>query len=144
MIDRSRKEYWTGDQANDIASYLRQYAALDALDVRSTHCKGCGCDQHRLAVDAGIGAAKTRCERCGRETLLLDSERRLAGASLAEKNCPICGEALFQSQIGFVRRPNHSVSRVYIGSRCVSCGALMSFADWQIDYEATGEMERNL
>lgn len=144
MIDRSHKEYWIGDQATDIAEYLRLYSGLDMLELHAVHCTGCGSDTFMLEVDENAGVIQTQCNRCGKRKILLNGTDLLADAEPVSKSCPICGQSQFQLQIGFDRQSDRSIHWIFSGSRCTSCGALMSFADWETTNGLTIDSERNL
>lgn len=144
MIDTTKK-YWTGDSAEDINEYLRQYSEDDNIDVKPVVCRLCGNDSFELRVDRNENAIQVKCSECGTKKILLDCADVWKDAKPRLKKCPVCKNCrLYNVRVGFTRRDNGSVKWVYIGNRCTNCGTLGSYLDWKISYESTDEMERNI
>ena len=144
MIDRTPK-YWTGDQPDDIAEWLREYTENPELEVKPVVCRCCGRDDaFSLRVDAEEGAMQVTCTACKTKKRLLDSDEIWADCSPRSVRCRVCKERTNNVQVGFERREDGDVKWVYIGNRCTNCGTLGSYADWSIDYGPTDEMEKNI
>ena len=56
--------------------------------------------------------------------------------------CPICKGKNYNIRVGFLRRSTGEVRQVFIGNRCIECGTLGSYVDWDINYAPTDEMEK--
>ena len=144
MIDKTG-EYWVGDKPNDIDEYLRNYSEDEGIDIKPVICGNCRNTVFGVLADQDVGAIAVKCQRCGQKKILLDCEEVYEDAEPVQMKCPACGKGKEHNvKVGFIRRENGSVKWVYIGNRCVNCGALGSFLDWKIDYEPTDEMERNI
>lgn len=144
MIDTSKK-YRTGDSADDIDEYLKEYSEDDSIDVRPVICHSCGSDTFYLRVDQDEDAIQVECSECKCKKILLDCDEVWEDASPRLGKCPVCKSSKeYNVRVGFVRRENGSVKWVYIGNRCTNCGVLGSYLDWKVDYEPTDEMENNI
>ena len=144
MIDKTG-EYWVGDKPNDIDEYLRNYSEDEGIDIKPVICENCRNTVFGVLADQDEGAIAVKCQRCGQKKILLDCEEVYEDAEPVQMKCPVCKQGKeYNVKVGFIRRENGSVKWVYIGNRCVNCGALGSFLDWKIDYEPTDEMERNI
>lgn len=144
MIDTSKK-YWTGDNADDIDEYLREYSENNSIDVKPVICHSCGNDSFQLRVDQDEDAIQIKCTKCNAKKIILDCEEVWEDAQPKLGKCPVCKSSKeYNVKVGFVRRENGSAKWVYIGNRCTNCGTLGSYLDWKIDYEPTTEMENNI
>lgn len=144
MIDTSKK-YWTGDNADDIDEYLREYSENNSIDVKPVICHSCGNDSFQLRVDWDEVAIQIKCTKCNTKKIILDCEEVWEDAHPRLRKCPICKSSKeYNVKVGFIRRENGSVKWVYIGNRCTNCGTLGSYLDWKIDYEPTTEIENNI
>lgn len=144
MIDRTKK-YWTGDSSEDIEEYLREYSENEHLDYRAVVCHVCGNDALELRVDQNESVIQIKCPLCGTKKILLDCEEYWEDASPRLRKCSVCKTCKhFNVRIGFERRENGDVRWVYEGDRCVNCGTLGSFLNWEINYGPTTDMEQNI
>ena len=143
MIDTT-KEYWTGSEPSDIIEYLRAYSEDNALDVKPVQCRACGCKELRMVGDRDEGALQVVCTSCDAKKLLLDSAEYWKEVSHRTLKCPICKNKEHDIFVGFSRRDNGHVKWVYIGHRCTHCHVLGSAFDWEINYEPTNDMEKNI
>lgn len=144
MIDKSQ-EYWTGDSADDISEWLREYTEDNDIDVKPVICRSCRNDAFELTVDQDEDVIQVNCTKCGTKKILLDCEELWEEADPELRTCSVCkGCKSYNVRVGFIRRENGSVKWVYIGNRCTNCGTLGSYLDWKIDYEPTDIMESNI
>ncbi|MBQ8688171.1 MAG: hypothetical protein IJ512_06435 [Ruminococcus sp.] len=144
MIDTTKK-YWTGDSAEDVDEYLRQYSEDDNIDVKPVICRSCGNDFLELRVDRNAAAIQVKCPECGAKKILLDCDEVWQEAKPRLRKCSVCKNCKqYNVRVGFIRRDNGSAKWVYIGNRCTNCGTLGSYLDWKICYEPTDEMEQNI
>ena len=108
-------------------------------------CSECNNTIFSTFVDDEEDAIKVKCNRCGKEKILLDCDDVWEESRPKSVKCPVCKRGKeFNLKVGLIRRDNGSVKWVYIGNRCVNCGVLGFFLDWKIDYEPTDEMENNI
>lgn len=144
MIDTSKK-YWTGDNADDIDEYLREYSEDNSIDIKPVICSSCGNDSLQLRIDQNEDAIQIKCAKCNTKKIILDCEEVWEDAKPRLRKCSVCKTSKeYNVRVGFIRRENGNVRWVYIGNRCTNCGTLGSYLDWKIDYEPTEEMENNL
>lgn len=144
MIDKS-KEYWTGDSAEDIDEWLKEYAEDKEIEVKPVICRSCNNDSFEIRADQDEDAIEVKCTECGTKKILLDCEEVWEDARPKLKKCPICKKSKsYNVRVGFIRRESGSVKWVYIGNRCTECGTLGSYLDWKISYEPTDDMEMNI
>lgn len=129
-------EFWTGENADDLAEYLRRFSAdgYPADVVVRAACAACGSLRFRVALDDEEGAATRTCSDCSSVTAMLDSDEYLDDADLSDAECP-CGGDTFDVTVGFAMRENAEVRWIYVGLRCLTDGVLGCYADWKIDYE---------
>lgn len=142
MIDKSG-EYWTGDSAEDINEYLCCFAGKNDLEIKTVRCS-CGCDIFEATLDTFEKVIKVKCDKCGAEKFLLDSEDYWEEAKPEVAVCPICNSKKYNFRIGFIRRITGEVMWVYMGNRCTKCNVLGSYMDFGINYGPTTEMEKNI
>ena len=144
MIDKSGN-YWVGDSADDIKEYLEAYSGNSAIDVKPILCHSCGSNSLNMRVDCDEDVIQVKCPKCGYKKILLDCEEVWEDSNPRLCKCPVCKNGKeYNIQIGFSRRENGSVKWVYIGNRCINCGVLGSYLDWEVNYEPTDEMENNI
>ena len=144
MIDKT-KQYWTGDGPDDIDEYLRLYTREKALEVKPVICRKCEGDVFRVLLDPDEGVIQVICPNCGTEKLLLDSGEYWEDAQPEKWECPVCGgNDTCSVRVGLSRGGSGSVRWVTIGTRCTVCGTLGSPLDWEINYEPTDEMEKEI
>ncbi|MBQ8407659.1 MAG: hypothetical protein IJY39_02205 [Clostridia bacterium] len=142
MIDRSKEEYWTGNSAGDIHEYLCEYSEQEDIEVKAVECQICKGDVFTLKVDQDEGAIEVTCVKCKAKKLLLDSSEIWEECNPKTGSCPICKGKSYNIGVGFLRRSTGDVKHVFIGNRCIGCGALGSYVDWDINYGPTDEMEK--
>lgn len=142
MISKS-KDCWKGSGAEDIDEYLKQYSQDPRLDVKSAVCGSCGGSSFVVECDADECAIRLKCTRCGKRKFLADSEEYWEDADPETVQCPICGGSAYNVSSGF-SRDDDRIRWIYIGIRCIKCGALGSPLDWSIDYEPDGDLDRNI
>jgi hypothetical protein len=133
-IDSSGK-WWRGEDAADLAEYLRAYAAggIPADQVISAVCSRCAGTVFRLCVDGEEGGAERTCVACGQAVRMLDSEDHWDDLDLQPVICP-CGSDRMEVAAGFALRADREVRWVSVGFRCAQDGTLGCGADWKIDY----------
>ncbi len=144
MVDKSGK-YWYGSEAGDVDTFLREYAEDAHLDCRAVRCGNCGGEALKMRMDRVEGAIQVVCMDCGTKKILLDCGEIWEDANPRLRKCAACKTGVLHNvRVGFSRRADGNAQWVYIGSRCIGCGVLASYLDWEIDYAPTGEMENNL
>ena len=143
MIDRTPK-YRTGTSPDDMIEWLREYTEDDSLEVHHVKCQNCGNIALEARVDGDEGAIQYNCPECGTKKILLDGEDIWADCHPKKRKCIVCKNSRFNIAVGFIRRESGDVRWVYIGERCSNCGTLASYADWEINFGPTAEMEQNI
>jgi len=124
--------WWRGTIASDIEAYLREFTAQIRPASLFIHARcTCGSPRFKVEADDGKNAARRTCMSCGGERLMLDSGRRWGQGHPQGCRCP-CGGEVFEVAAGFTHRADRSVQRVTLGMRCVSCGMLGVYADWDV------------
>ena len=73
MIDKS-KEYWTGDSAEDIDEWLKEYTEEKEIEVNPVICRSCNNDSFEIRADQDEDAIEVKCTKCGTKKILLDCE----------------------------------------------------------------------
>ena len=142
MISKS-KDYWKGSAADDINEYLRLYSKSKDIEIKNVVCESCGGTDFVVDCDSDECAIRVKCARCGRMKFIADSEEYWEDADPETVICPICGCNIYNVKAGFVR-DEERIKWIYIGIRCIRCGALGSPLDWSIDYEPDEELDRGL
>lgn len=140
MLDKSGN-WWKGDDFTDLRDFVQAYSAENFATARveQSRCGDCGGSSLRLRVDDEEGGAEKSCPRCGTSALLLDSEDYWEDADPGDASCP-CGHEVFEVGVGFALRDDGDIRWVYVGARCVACGTLGVYADWEIDYSPTANL----
>jgi hypothetical protein len=135
MIDKSG-EHWRGDDVDDLAECVREFAAgrYPVEHVRPLVCAGCGGTTFEVLIDVEEGCAATTCVTCQAQAAVADSEDYLDDADLEECACP-CGGEMFSAVVGFAMTESGEVRWISLGLRCVADGVLGVYTDWKIDYE---------
>ncbi|MFG2053260.1 hypothetical protein ACGFI9_04430 [Micromonospora sp. NPDC048930] len=136
MIDTTG-EWWTGDNAADVADYLREYAAegYPVDHVADSVCASCDGRTFRLTINAlsNDGAHRT-CVGCGSSAFIADSEDYWEDEAVGRVVCP-CGADIFDVAVGFaLRGTREDVKWISVGVRCVADGVLAVPVDWKINY----------
>lgn len=134
-------DVWRGEDAADLARYLRDFEAggYRVSEVVAAVCAGCDGKVFRLRADADEGCAERTCADCGKTALMLDSEDYWDGALPEEVRCR-CGADLFEVAVAFSLRANGDVRWVSVGMRCTNDGVLGCCADWKIDYSPSADL----
>jgi hypothetical protein len=129
------KEWWTGDTAADLDTYLAAFTADAYTAERFVHatCASCHGTTFALRADDAEGCAQRVCTGCGLATFMLDSETYAEDAELDDAQCP-CGGQVFELAVGFALFDDGEVRWVYVGARCVSDGVLGVYIEWKVDY----------
>lgn len=133
-IDKSGLS-WRGSDAADIDEYLSAYSASNYPVARVVHarCAQCGGSVFSLRVDDAEGCAQRTCVSCADDRLMLDSAETVDDAHLADATCP-CGNASFETAVGFAHTATGEIKWVYLGLRCTVDHVLGVYTDWKIDY----------
>ena len=136
MIDRSGT-WWTGESFDDLREYVVDFTAggYPAGPIVQSSCE-CGGTVFGLRLDDEEGCAQRRCDACGAEALLADSDEYWDDAEPDDAACP-CGGERFELGVGFSLRDDGDVRWVTVAGRCVTCGVLGAYVDWKIDYSPT-------
>lgn len=139
-IDSSGR-WWRGEDAADLAEYLKRLAAGGYSIDRTVQavCDGCAGGSFRLRADGEEGAAERTCIRCNRVLLMLDSEDHWEDAEPTTLECA-CGADVFEVVAGFSLRADGEVRWISVGIRCLGDGVLGCCADWKIDYSPSGHL----
>jgi hypothetical protein len=139
VIERG-EEVWTGDDANDVAEYLREDTA-DGYPADRFVAAVCSCagSVFRLAADADEGCARRRCPACGVTHFICDSGEVVDDSALTPVRCP-CRSRTFEIVAGFSHREDGTVRWLSVGVRCVSCGILGCPVEWAVDTARTGHL----
>jgi hypothetical protein len=134
-------QFWSGENFDDLAEYLREYQAggYSVGRVGELACSGCAKKTFNVAADHTEGCARVRCVACNTDTYIADSSEFAADADLAECSCP-CGGQTFNVGVGYALREDGEVRWISVGVRCVDDGTLGVYADWKIDYSPTGHL----
>ncbi len=140
-IDKSGR-WWKGSVPEDIDEFLRAYTqdggvTLDRIVAsRST----CGSQEFTLDADRNEGLAQWICAKCGESRFIGDSDEYWAEAKPRRLRCVECRNEVHNLAIGFALRADGEVKWLVVGERCVRCGVLSSFVDWQIKYSPTAHL----
>lgn len=135
------------DGSEGFVRFLKDYTDGEIDKTVLARCNQCGAIGFSFKIDAEEGAIETRCARCGKKRLILDSEEYWDDCEPKNTKCPECNKNKFNISIGFVYMETGDVKHVkwvYVGARCVKCGAMTVFGDWEINYSPTIDMERNV
>ena len=143
MIDKTPK-YWTGDSPDDITEWLHEYTEEPSLEIHPVLCRNCKNDALEARIDGDEGVVQIICPECKTKKILLDGEEIWSECHPKKRKCIVCKNNRFNIRVGFIRRDNGDVKWVYIGERCTQCGTLASYADWNINFGPTDEMEQNI
>ena len=132
--------WWTGTEFGDLIQYLRALTAegYPADEVRQSVCT-CGSTTFHLEADREAGCARRVCVACSSSAFIADSAEVWAEAEPEQVRCP-CGGRQLELGVAFSKRLNGEVRWVTVGQRCLACGVLASFADWEIDGAPTAHL----
>ena len=143
MIDKS-KEFWYGDDSDDIDEYLRLFSGDNSIEIRTIKCRSCEETVLHLIVDQDEDAIAIQCPKCNEKRILLDCAEIWEDAEPKKLDCPVCGNDSYTSKAGLLRRSDGNVRHVYVGERCEKCGVLGSCVNWEINYGPTDDLEANI
>jgi hypothetical protein len=124
-IDRSG-DWWRGSAAADLDEYLASIRGATARRVPA-RCP-CGGAEFRVAVDDHDDCAARTCAVCGATHVMLESDERWEEAQPEECQCP-CGADRFDVAVA-VAPGAGGPARVTVALRCVACGVLGVYAEW--------------
>jgi hypothetical protein len=133
--------WWRGEDAADVAAYLRAFTAggKPVDEVIAAVCSRCSGTVFTLRADSAEGGAERTCVACGQAVRMLDSQDHWDDLDLQPVLCP-CGQNRMEVAAGFAFRSGREVRWVSIGTRCIDDGTLGCPADWKIDYEPSSHL----
>jgi hypothetical protein len=133
VIDRSG-QWWTGEDFNDLAEYLRVVTAdgYPADRILQSVCR-CGGMTHHLDADPVESAAQRTCVACGAKAFIADSDEYWSEVQAERWRCE-CGNDTAELGTAFSLKSDGEVRWITLGQRCTSCGLLDAAVDWKIDY----------
>src|SRR5215813_5339138 len=117
-IDRSGT-WWTGQDLNDLADYLRELCAegYEIDDVRESVCSECTGRVFGLRADRTEGGARRTCRACGRKQFIADSEEYWKDARPRTWKC-VCGGKDANIAVGYSRYPDgEDIRWITVGQR---------------------------
>ncbi|MFJ8689827.1 hypothetical protein [Micromonospora wenchangensis] len=132
-LDRSG-ELWRGENVDDLADYLRYFAAggYPVDTVVESRCGGCDGRAFRVDIDEEEATRRT-CLACGTVTFIGDSADYWDETGYDSCSCP-CGGEKFAVAVGYALHADGEVRWVSVGLRCLADGTLGVYADTKIDY----------
>ena len=130
-IDKSGR-WWKGSAVEDIEEYLRGYAEDVTLGRVVLSRSTCGSQEFFLDADREERCARWTCAKCCEVRFIGDSEEFWSGAVPERLRCVECGNEKHNLGVGFSFYADGEVKWMVVGERCVRCGVLSSFVDWQI------------
>ncbi|MEO3822014.1 hypothetical protein [Plantactinospora sp. B24E8] len=125
-----------GATFEDLAAFLQRPEpdGYPVQVVRECVCRSCGGRAFEVAVMADEAARRT-CLACRETEFIADSEEYWDDDAEADYCCAcLCGGEEFAAAVGFSLREDGDVRWVYVGLRCLACGALGLYEDWKINY----------
>ena len=138
--------YWKGEQFEDIAQYIREFAEYVPEIINQCECD-CGSRQFTVQHEPYQGFVKLKCAECGKVSFIADSAALEGKIRPKRLRCP-CRKIKFEVGVGVSLRdpsnPDGDVKWVTVGVRCAECGILGSPADWKIDYSPSGHLVEKL
>jgi hypothetical protein len=142
MSLKKRGEHSYGDSQADIREELLRYSHANAYVTdyfADAVCK-CGGKLFRLSLDDTEGAAVRKCNGCGIEHPIGDSDEYLEEAELGECACP-CGGEDFEITVGVsLYAESDDVRWLYVGCRCPKCGLTAVYGDWKNEFNGYREL----
>lgn len=135
MALAKRGKYHFGNGQADIRTELARYSAREyPMDHAADAVCRCGGRVFRLLLDEGTAAVR-RCDACGHDHPIGDSEDYLDEAELEECECP-CGGSRFELTVGVALYGGSDAVRwVYLGCRCPACGLTACYGDWKNEHD---------
>lgn len=129
-----------GREFVDLASYIREVTERSnpASVVLESTC-GCRATTFRLEVDEDTDCARRICLECGASAFLGDSDEFWEQVEPEAVRCSCEGEA-FEVGVGYSLEADDEVDWITVGCRCLACGAMMTAAEWKIDYKPTEQL----
>ena len=131
---------WTGESFADLRVFLYLYTSTNypAGPIPACTCN-CGGQAFSLQFDDEAGAAQRHCLACGSDVLLADSWDRWDDADPCAAECS-CGSETFELGVAFSLREDGDIRLVTVGGRCLVCGMLGVYVDWNVDYSPTDHL----
>lgn len=143
MATDTTGEWWTGDNAADLAEYIEEFSRIyngyPTEQVVSCVCADCGGRRFRITADGDEGVATRTCVTCNVSAFIADSAEHADEAELVECACP-CGGEEFEAAAGFAFWDDGDVKWICLGLRCVADGVLGVYTSWKIDYAPSGQL----
>ncbi|SCF45595.1 hypothetical protein GA0070216_11894 [Micromonospora matsumotoense] len=132
-LDKSGK-LWRGENVDDLAEYLRHFAAggYPVATVLESRCGECDGRTFRVTIDEEEATQRT-CLTCGAVAFIGDSAEHWAGTDHESCACP-CGGEEFAVAVGYALFDDGEVRWISVGLRCLNDGTLGVYADTKIDY----------
>ncbi|MEV4724747.1 hypothetical protein [Micromonospora humida] len=132
-LDRSGK-LWRGENVDDLADYLRYFAAggYPVNTVVESRCAGCDGRSFRVDIDEEEATRRT-CLACGAVAFIGDSADYWDETGHDSCSCP-CGGEQFAVAVGYALGADGEVRWISVGLRCLDDGTLGVYADTKIDY----------
>ena len=116
---------------------------MDAQARLRLNCPSCAADRFGLRVLADQGLAAARCDGCGRDFLVLDSEdhwyEAIQSQSPRPRRCS-CKSASFRLACDYVFREDGDVRSVELSSDCAACGRARRQMHVDVDYGDTADL----
>jgi hypothetical protein len=134
---RKEEKHSYGDSHLDIQNELLHYSKETEYSTTYYADAVCLCSSKafRLLLDPEFAVAVRICIHCKAKHLIgesLYSEEYLDYAQAKECEC-LCGSGAFEITAGVALRENSGdVGWLYIGCRCINCGLIACYGDWEI------------
>lgn len=135
MALRKEGDYYYGKTPTDLLEAMTRYAKVAGLPpigwLAYIECT-CGSDVFEVDFDEPYRLASRYCVGCEKETIM-------SGTSWTEGNatpamCLCYGDA-FQVLVGIALNRSNPERGVwfYLGGRCIECGCMGCYADWELN-----------
>lgn len=139
-------DYPRGTEAADLAPFLEVhlsgglYPMKQAVEARCA----CGSLSFEVALSDNGDAARRACARCGVEVVMLDSADRWdEDADYGDCSCPCEGE-VFEVAVGMAPHADGRSHDIAVALRCVECGILGVYAEWEIEGASLDQLTRSV
>jgi hypothetical protein len=151
MTLRKKRQRWYGDDHRDLREEMRRYSECGDYPIDNftdVKCR-CGCKRFKLFTDEDAGVALRECVDCKSEHLMGDSAEFADEADCGQHEC-VCLKDVFEISVGIHRYRededalSDDVRWLYIGCRCVACGLLGCYADWENEFEGFRKLLRKM
>ncbi|MEV6305336.1 hypothetical protein AB0M02_38390 [Actinoplanes sp. NPDC051861] len=132
-IDKSGK-LWRGETFDDLAAYIRHFAAggYPVDTVVESRCASCDGRAFVLEIDEDENTRRV-CRTCDTTTFIGDSADYWDEDDYDNCACP-CGGEEFAVAVGFALTDDGEVYWMSVGLRCLTDGTLGVYAETKIDY----------